>query len=326
MYSVFSLHEIENTMTAALSIRNLQKEYDNGFQALKGIDLDVQPGDFFALLGPNGAGKSTTIGIICSLIKKTAGEVSVFGTDIDQNFSLAKRDIGVVPQEFNFNQFEKVFDIVKTQAGYFGLPVALAEERTTKYLKQLGLWEKRHSSSRMLSGGMKRRLMIARALVHEPKLLILDEPTAGVDIELRRSMWAFLREINARGTTIILTTHYLEEAESLCRNVAIIDRGKIVQNMSTRELLRQLSREVFIFDTQEQLTELPELGGYSGQLIDDHSFEVSVEKNQSLNALFDLLNQKNIQVLSMRNKANRLEELFVSMVESHTLNESEAQA
>jgi ABC-2 type transport system ATP-binding protein len=316
--------KLENTMTAALSIRNLQKEYDNGFKALKGINLEVQPGDFFALLGPNGAGKSTTIGIICSLIKKTAGEVSVFGTDIDKNFSLAKRDIGVVPQEFNFNQFEKVFDIVKTQAGYFGLPSALAEERTTKYLKQLGLWEKRHSSSRMLSGGMKRRLMIARALVHEPKLLILDEPTAGVDIELRRSMWTFLREINARGTTIILTTHYLEEAESLCRNVAIIDRGVIVPNMSTRDLLRQLSREVFIFDTKEQLEQFPVLDGYSGQLIDDHSFEVSVEKNQSLNALFDLLNQKNIQVLSMRNKANRLEELFVSMVESHTPNESEA--
>lgn len=311
--------------TAALSIRNLRKQYDNGFQALKGISLDVQPGDFFALLGPNGAGKSTTIGVICSLIKKSDGEVSVFGTDIDNNFSLAKRDIGVVPQEFNFNQFEKVFDIVKTQAGYFGLPSALAEERTTKYLKQLGLWEKRDQASRMLSGGMKRRLMIARALVHEPKLLILDEPTAGVDIELRRSMWEFLREINASGTTIILTTHYLEEAESLCRNVAIIDRGKIVQNTSTRELLRQLSRETFIFDTQEEIHQCPDFEDYSAQLIDNHSFEVAVEKHQTLNGVFDSLSQQGIHVISMRNKANRLEELFVSMVESHQEGDAEEQ-
>ncbi len=304
-------------MTSALSIHNLHKVYDSGFEALKGVDLEVQPGDFFALLGPNGAGKSTTIGVICSLVKKTSGEVSIFGTNIDQNFSLAKQDIGVVPQEFNFNQFEKVFDIVKTQAGYFGLPIKLAEQRAEKYLKQLGLWDKRNQPSRSLSGGMKRRLMIARALVHEPKLLILDEPTAGVDIELRRSMWLFLKEINAKGVTIILTTHYLEEAESLCRNVAIIDRGRIVQNTSTKELLRQLTKEVFILDTQEELTALPPIGDYQGQLIDSHTLEVIVEKHQSLNPLFTSLSESGIQVVSMRNKANRLEELFVSLVESH---------
>lgn len=304
-------------MTAALSICDLHKRYDNGFEALKGISLDVQQGDFFAVLGPNGAGKSTTIGVICSLVKKTSGKVSVFGTDIDDNFSLAKQNIGLVPQEFNFNQFEKVFDIVKTQAGYFGLPSKLAEERTEKYLKQLGLWDKRHQRSRMLSGGMKRRLMIARALVHEPRLLILDEPTAGVDIELRRSMWQFLRDINAQGTTIILTTHYLEEAESLCRNVAIIDRGQIIQNTTIKSLLKQLNKEVFILDTREELGEFPAIEGYPGQLLDDHSFEVEVEKHQSLNELFASLSERGIHVTSMRNKANRLEELFVSLVESH---------
>ena len=309
---------------AALSIRNLYKEYDNGFQALKGISLDVQPGDFFALLGPNGAGKSTTLGVICSLVKKSRGEVTVFGTNIDDNFSLAKRDIGVVPQEFNFNQFEKVLDIVRTQAGYFGLPAALAEERAAKYLKLLGLWGKRDQTSRMLSGGMKRRLMIARALVHEPKLLILDEPTAGVDIELRRSMWEFLKKINASGTTIILTTHYLEEAESLCRTVAIIDRGIIVQNTSTRELLRQLNKEIFILDTREELSEFPNIDGYTGQLVDSHSFEVEVEKDQCLNALFASLSERGIHVVSMRNKTNRLEELFVSLVESHQIDEGGA--
>jgi len=309
-------------MTSALSIRNLHKVYDSGFEALKGVDLEVQPGDFFALLGPNGAGKSTTIGVICSLVKKTSGDVSIFGTNIDQNFSLAKQDIGVVPQEFNFNQFEKVFDIVKTQAGYFGLPASLAEQRAEKYLKQLGLWDKRNQPSRSLSGGMKRRLMIARALVHEPKLLILDEPTAGVDIELRRSMWAFLKDINEKGVTIILTTHYLEEAESLCRNVAIIDQGKIVQNTSTRALLRQLSKEVFILDTQDELEELPDFGPYKGHLIDARSFEVEVGKHQSLNPLFAKLSECGIQILSMRNKANRLEELFVSLVESHNIEEN----
>lgn len=310
-------------MTAALSIRNLHKRYDNGFEALKGINLEVQPGDFFAVLGPNGAGKSTTIGVICSLVKKTSGQVSVFGTDIDENFSLAKQNIGVVPQEFNFNQFEKVFDIVKTQAGYFGLPSKLAEERTEKYLRQLGLWDKKDHRSRMLSGGMKRRLMIARALVHEPRLLILDEPTAGVDIELRRSMWQFLKEINAQGTTIILTTHYLEEAESLCRNVAIIDRGQIIQNTSVKELLRQLNKEVFILDSRETLQEFPAIDGYPGQLLDEHCFEVAVEKHQSLNELFASLSERGIHVVSMRNKANRLEELFVSLVESHKLDNGE---
>jgi len=312
-------------MTAALSISDLHKRYDNGFEALKGISLDVQQGDFFAVLGPNGAGKSTTIGVICSLVKKTSGKVSVFGTDIDDNFSLAKQNIGVVPQEFNFNQFEKVFDIVKTQAGYFGLPSKLAEERTEKYLKQLGLWDKRHQRSRMLSGGMKRRLMIARALVHEPRLLILDEPTAGVDIELRRSMWQFLRDINAQGTTIILTTHYLEEAESLCRNVAIIDRGQIIQNTTIKSLLKQLNKEVFILDTREELGEFPAIDGYPGQLLDDHSFEVEVEKHQSLNELFASLSERGIHVTSMRNKANRLEELFVSLVESHNGGKQEVQ-
>ncbi|WP_438952320.1 ABC transporter ATP-binding protein [Porticoccus sp.] len=311
-------------MTTALSIRNLYKQYDNGFEALKGIDLDVQPGDFFALLGPNGAGKSTTIGVICSLVRKTAGEVTIFGTDIDRNFSLAKQHIGVVPQEFNFNQFEKVFDIVKTQAGYFGLPPKLADERTEKYLRQLGLWEKRHQRSRMLSGGMKRRLMIARALVHEPQLLILDEPTAGVDIELRRSMWQFLKAINASGTTIILTTHYLEEAESLCRNVAIIDQGKIIHNTSIKQLLRQLNKEVFVLDTREALTAVPNIEGYPGQLVDEHSFEVEVVKGQSLNKLFASLSERDIHVTSMRNKANRLEELFVSLVEPHKNETAEA--
>ena len=312
-------------MTAALSIRNLHKQYDNGFEALKGIDLDVQPGDFFALLGPNGAGKSTTIGIICSLVRKTAGEIAIFGTDIDRNFSLAKQYIGVVPQEFNFNQFEKVIDIVKTQAGYFGLPSKLADERTEKYLRQLGLWEKRHQRSRMLSGGMKRRLMIARALVHEPRLLVLDEPTAGVDIELRRSMWKFLKGINASGTTIILTTHYLEEAESLCRNVAIIDQGKIIHNTSIKQLLRQLNKEVFVLDTREALTGMPTIEGYPGQLIDEHSFEVEVVKGKSLNKLFASLSERDIHVTSMRNKANRLEELFVSLVEPHRNETAEAQ-
>jgi len=304
-------------MTAALSIENLHKQFDSGFEALKGISLEVQPGDFFAVLGPNGAGKSTTIGVICSLVKKTSGKVSIFGTDIDENFSLAKQNIGVVPQEFNFNQFEKVFDIVKTQAGYFGLPPQLAEERAEKYLRLLGLWDKRNQSSRMLSGGMKRRLMIARALVHEPRLLILDEPTAGVDIELRRSMWQFLRDINARGTTIILTTHYLEEAESLCRHVAIIDRGQIIQNTTVKDLLRQLNKEVFILDARETLQAFPAIDGYPGQLIDEHSFEVEVDKHQSLNALFAELSERGIHITSMRNKANRLEELFVTLVESH---------
>ncbi len=303
----------EPEKNTALTIRGLKKTYDNGFQALKGIDLTVAEGDFFALLGPNGAGKSTTIGVICSLVRKTAGSVEIFGTDVDVNFSLAKRDIGVVPQEFNFNQFEKVFNIVKTQAGFFGLPESQAAANAEKYLRLLQLWDQRNTTSRQLSGGMKRRLMIARALVHEPKLLILDEPTAGVDIELRRSMWQFLRDINEQGTTIILTTHYLEEAESLCRNVAIIDHGQIVQNTSIKALLRQLNREVFVFDAAEPLSQAPSLDGYVSRQVDENSFEVEVEKGDSLNEVFEMLNQQNIVVLSMRNKANRLEELFVSL-------------
>ena len=299
---------------AALSIKGLFKSYDNGFEALKGIDLTVQKGDFFALLGPNGAGKSTTIGIICSLVQKTAGTVSVFGKDIDEDFSGAKKEIGIVPQEFNFNHFEKPFDILVTQAGYYGLPQRVAVERAEKYLKKLDLWDKRAVQSRMLSGGMKRRLMIARALVHEPRLLILDEPTAGVDIELRRSMWQFLREINASGTTIILTTHYLEEAESLCRNIAIIDRGVIVRHTSVKGLLKDLQREVFILDTRDEIKQLPDIAPFEGKLVDEHSFEVEVEKGDSLNQVFARLSEQGVEIVSMRNRANRLEELFVSMV------------
>ncbi|SDH47379.1 ABC transporter ATP-binding protein [Pseudomonas panipatensis] len=304
-------------MSSALSIRQLTKTYGNGFQALKGIDLDVAEGDFFALLGPNGAGKSTTIGILSTLVNKTSGTVSVFGHDLDRDPAGLKRCLGVVPQEFNFNQFEKVFDIVVTQAGYYGIPVRIARERAEKYLTQLGLWDKRNSASRELSGGMKRRLMIARALVHEPRLLILDEPTAGVDIELRRSMWNFLTELNQQGISIILTTHYLEEAEQLCRNIAIIDHGTIVENTSMRKLLTQLHVETFLLDLKEALSEAPALAGYPARLIDDHTLEVQVEKAQGINGLFVELGARGIEVLSMRNKTNRLEELFVSLVEKN---------
>ncbi|WP_299976095.1 ABC transporter ATP-binding protein [uncultured Pseudoteredinibacter sp.] len=301
-------------MGKALDIKGLQKVYGNDFQALKGIDLSVEEGDFFALLGPNGAGKSTTIGVICSLVRKTAGKVSVFGHDIDQDFSLAKQELGIVPQEFNFSQFETPWRIVLNQAGYYGMPRELAKERAEEYLRKLGLWEKRNDQARMLSGGMKRRLMIVRALIHKPRLLILDEPTAGVDIELRRSMWEFLKEINEAGTTIILTTHYLEEAESLCRNIAIINHGEIVENTSVKALLKTLNKEHFVLDTKEALSQLPELKGYHCQLIEDHSIEIEVEKGQSLNPVFLALQEQGVEVLSMRNKANRLEELFVSMV------------
>jgi ABC-2 type transport system ATP-binding protein len=304
-------------MTQALSIRGLKKTYANGFEALKGIDLDVQQGDFFALLGPNGAGKSTTLGIVATLVNKSAGQVSVFGHDIETDAVAAKRLMGVVPQEFNFNQFEKVRDIVVTQGGYYGMPVAEARERADHYLQALGLWDKRDTVSRMLSGGMKRRLMIARALIHQPKLLILDEPTAGVDIELRRSMWAFLQQINADGTTIILTTHYLEEAESLCRHIAIIDRGEIRANTSKRELLRQLNRETFVLDLAESLQAVPRLDGYSVELEGDHCLIVEVEQKQGLNGIFAQLQQQGIEVESMRNKTNRLEELFVRLVEKN---------
>ena len=301
-------------MSAALSIRNLTKVYNNKLEALKGISLDVMPGDFFAVLGPNGAGKSTTIGIISSLVRKTAGDVEIFGINIDTDFSQAKKFLGVVPQEFNFSMFEKVEDIILQQAGYYGLSRDYAKTQAEKYLKKLNLWDKRDTPARMLSGGMKRRLMIARALVHEPKLLILDEPTAGVDIELRRSMWEFLREINDAGTTIILTTHYLEEAESLCRNVAIIDKGLLVKNTSVKNLLQELHKEVFIFDTAEELPLNFAIDAFDINIIDQHCFEVQIEKGQTLNSVFAKLSEKNISIISMRNKANRLEEMFISMI------------
>ncbi|MFO7530631.1 MAG: ABC transporter ATP-binding protein [Marinobacter sp.] len=304
-------------MTNALEIEGLTKTYGDGFQALKGIDLQVREGDFFALLGPNGAGKSTTLGIVCSLVNKSAGKVRVFGHDIDTNLADAKLNLGVVPQEFNFNQFEKVFDIVTTQAGYYGIPLSRASVSAEKYLKKLGLWDKRNTPARMLSGGMKRRLMIARALVHEPKLLILDEPTAGVDIELRRSMWIFLEEMNREGTTIILTTHYLEEAEALCRNIAIIDHGKILKHTSKRELLQQLSVETFVLDTEKELSGVPELEGVTCRINDEGALEVDVKKGQGLNAVFAQLDQLDIKVVSMRTKANRLEELFIRMVQEN---------
>ena len=307
----------------ALSIKNLTKIYNDSFKALDGISLDVRQGDFFALLGPNGAGKSTTIGIICSLVRKTEGTISVFQHDVDHDFSSAKHLIGVVPQEFNFNQFEKPIDILITQAGYFGIKARIASVRAEKYLKQLGLWEKRNDFSRNLSGGMKRRLMIARALIHEPKLLILDEPTAGVDIELRRSMWNFLKEINGNGTTIILTTHYLEEAENLCRNIAIIDHGKIIENTSMKSLLKMLDRETFVLDISNEIDACPEIEGYSISLKDQNQIEVEIPKSESLNELFSELSKRNISVISMRNKTNRLEELFLGMVEKNLGQESQ---
>lgn len=302
-------------MIPALTIENLSKVYDNGFEALKGISLTVEQGDFYALLGPNGAGKSTTIGIICSLVSKSGGGVKVFDVDIDEDFPAAKKHIGIVPQEFNFNMFEQAYDIVVNQGGYYGMPRELARERAEKYLKALGLWEKRHVAGRMLSGGMKRRLMIARALVHEPKLLILDEPTAGVDIEMRRSMWDFLQKINAEGTTIILTTHYLEEAEALCRHIGIINHGVIVEDTSIKELLRRLQREVFILDCVEDLPQQFEVAGFVSRRIDVHSMEVEVEKGQHINDLFAELARQGIHISSMRNRANRLEEMFVNLVE-----------
>ncbi len=310
-------------MKPALSITNLTKTYDNGFVALKGISFSVEQGDFFALLGPNGAGKSTTLGIVSSLIKASEGEVSIFGHDLHTSMTSAKKHLGVVPQEFNFNAFENVYDIVRTQAGFYGLKSAIAKQRTEHYLKKLGLWDKRDTAARMLSGGMKRRLMIARALIHEPKLLILDEPTAGVDIELRRSMWSFLQEINAAGTTIILTTHYLEEAESLCKNVAIIDQGKIVKNTSIKALLQQLDSESFVLDITPNLQHCPSIESYKMYLEDEHSLVVEVRKNQDLSELFTLLKAQNIVVKSMRNKTNRLEEMFISMVESNMESTSE---
>ena len=301
----------------ALDIKGLTKTYKGGVQALKGVDLSVEQGDFFALLGPNGAGKSTTIGIISSLVNQSQGSVSVFGYDLTSQKELAKACIGLVPQEFNFNQFETVLQIVLNQAGYYGVPRNIAKERAKKYLTQLDLWEKRDARARELSGGMKRRLMIARALMHEPKLLILDEPTAGVDIEIRRSMWGFLEEINRQGITIILTTHYLEEAEMLCRNIAIINKGTIVENTSMKALLAKLSLETFVLDIKvPESTRAPALSGFEYRLLDDHTLEVDVEKTEGLNPVFTQLSEQSVQVMSMRNKSNRLEELFVRLVES----------
>jgi ABC-2 type transport system ATP-binding protein len=299
----------------ALSLRQLTKTYRNGVQALKGIDLDVEQGDFFALLGPNGAGKTTAIGIIASLVNKTAGSVEVFGHDIDRDLETAKACLGLVPQEINFNQFEKVSTILVNQAGFYGIPRGVARERMENWLHKLQLWEKRDAVSRSLSGGMKRRLMIARALIHEPRLLILDEPTAGVDIEVRRSMWEFLRELNESGTTIILTTHYLEEAENLCRHIAIIDEGRIIEHDRMATVLRKLHSEVFVLNVRQPLAAAPELPGYLVKLTEDGSIEVEVTKAQNLNDIFAALSARGIEVVSMRNKANRLEELFIRLVE-----------
>ena len=306
-------------MTIAISIKDLDKTYANGVEALKEVSLEVQQGDFFALLGPNGAGKSTTIGVISTLINKSGGSVEVFGRSVDTHIYETKLDLGVVPQEINFSQFERVKDIVLTQAGYYGLPRKLAKERCDKYLKKLGLWEKRFDRSRSLSGGMKRRLMIARALVHEPRLLILDEPTAGVDIELRRSMWDFLTEINANGTTIILTTHYLEEAEQMCRNIAIIDEGEIIENTSMKKLIAELDSQVFILDTPNEIKTKPEITIDDALIhrIDAHSFEVKVPSSKLINEVFKELDKQGIEISSMRNKTNRLEQLFLSRLRNN---------
>ncbi|WP_271000785.1 ABC transporter ATP-binding protein [Listeria seeligeri] len=301
-------------MTYALEITGLRKIYSTGVEALRGVDLTVEEGDFYALLGPNGAGKSTTIGIITSLVNKTSGKVKVFGYDLDTDIVRAKQQIGLVPQEFNFNPFETVQQIVVNQAGYYGVSRKEAFKRSEKYLKQSNLWEKRHERARMLSGGMKRRLMIARALMHEPRLLILDEPTAGVDIELRREMWTFLRELNESGTTIILTTHYLEEAEMLCRNIGIIQSGELIENTSMKSLLAKLQFETFIFDL-EPYEQAFEITGYQHIIEDKQTLSVEVERNQGVNHIFEQLSAQGIKVLSMRNKSNRLEELFLKITE-----------
>ena len=308
----------------ALEVRDLRKTYKNGVEALKGVSLTVEEGDFFALLGPNGAGKSTLIGIISSLVNATSGETRVFGTSVQRERSKAMSFIGLVPQELNFNQFEKPLDIVVNQAGYYGIPRDVALERAEKYLKQLQLWDKATKWSRTLSGGMKRRLMIARAMVNEPRLLILDEPTAGVDIEIRRSMWDFVREINDNGTTVILTTHYLEEAESLCRNIAIIDHGEIVQDTDMKSLLATLDIETFVLDLREPVLDCPQVEGMEIEIVDDTTIEASLPKRKSLNNLFAELDQRGIHVLSMRNKANRLEELFLRLVEKGELSGEDA--
>ena len=301
-------------MVNALELTNLKKTYPGGTKALKGIDLKVEEGDFYALLGPNGAGKSSTIGIIGSLVTKTDGTVKIFGIDPEDNQALAKKMLGVVSQEINFSQFEKVIDIVITQAGFYGIPRSIADPKTESILKRLGLWDKRNDQARTLSGGYKRRLMIAKALIHEPKLLILDEPTAGVDIELRREMWSFLKEINANGTTIILTTHYLEEAEQLCRNIGIIDHGEIVENTTMKDLLGRLNVQGFVFDLEEPLDSIPKIDGYPLKLLDNSTLVAVIDKSNSINSLFDEFTKLNIKVKSMRNESNRLEELFINMV------------
>jgi ABC-2 type transport system ATP-binding protein len=303
----------------ALDVQQLTKVYRGGFQALKGVDLQVQEGDFFALLGPNGAGKSTFIGIVSSLVNKTSGRVSVFGRDLDRDPEGVKSCIGLVPQEFNFNLFLPVIEVVLNQAGYYGIPRAVAKDRAERYLRQLDLWDRRDTEMRRLSGGMKRRLMIARALVHEPRLLILDEPTAGVDIEIRRSMWSFLRELNAQGTTIILTTHYLEEAESLCRNIAIIDGGEIAERTSLAILLNRLHTETFVLNLKGRVSELPELGGFVLQALDDCTLEVEMNREHTINGLFEALSRNGIEVISLRNKQNRLERLFLELVDRRGL-------
>jgi len=299
----------------ALEVNNLKKTYANGVEALKGISLNVEEGDFFAFLGPNGAGKSTLIGIISSLVNASSGEVNIFGTSVQRERSIAMSHIGLVPQEFNFNQFEKPIEIIINQAGYYGIERGVAMQRAEKYLKQLQLWDKRDEISRVLSGGMKRRLMIARAMINEPKLLILDEPTAGVDIEIRRSMWEFIHEINEGGTTVILTTHYLEEAEELCRNIAIIDHGEIIRNTDMKSLLGTLEVETFVLDIREPLSQAPRIEGMQLKLRDEVTLEVSLPKQKSINALFSSLDDEGVRVLSMRNKANRLEELFLRLVD-----------
>jgi len=301
----------------ALEINDLHKTYGNGIQALCGVRLEVNPGDFYALLGPNGAGKSTTIGIICSLVNKTSGKVKVYGVDLDLDPAAARMHIGLVPQEYNFNIFEPVGEILINQAGYYGLPRKLARERAKKYLKKLELWDRRYDMARELSGGMKRRLMIARALVHEPRLLILDEPTASVDIEIRRSMWNFMRELNASGTTIILTTHYLEEAESLCNNIAIIDKGITIEQTDMRSLLDRLNMETFVLYLEREINGLPDCGDYHVRLLDNSTLEVDMHRGYNLNGLYARLSECNIKVVSMRNKSNRLEQLFMSMLKNN---------
>ena len=310
----------------ALSIENLTKTYANGVEALKGIDFSVESGDFYALLGPNGAGKTTAIGIITSLVNKSDGKVKIFGHDIDTELEAAKACIGLVPQELNMNQFDTVLNIVVNQAGYYGIGRRTALERAEKYLTELRLWDRRDESARNLSGGMKRRLMIARALIHEPRLLILDEPTAGVDIEIRRSMWDFLRRINDDGTTIILTTHYLEEAENLCRHVAIIDEGRIIENARMSTILRKLQREVFVLSLKEPLEAAPDLPGFESALVEDCELEVTLDAGNDLNTLFDVLDTAGIRVVSLRNKANRLEELFMGLVKNKQASAAESAA